>query len=70
MGNDKVRKVERASIITIEDGKGNKFFVHGSIGGLTVKQAVAGSRKKNFSCIVGLDSDWIGKKILCIMLEG
>ena len=65
---EKVKKVEKAGIITIEDSKGNKFFIHGSIGGLTVKQAVAG-KKKNYSYIIGLDSDWIGKKILCIMLE-
>jgi len=66
--NDKVKKVEKGSVISIEDKKGNKFFIHGSIGGITVKQAVAG-KKKNYSYIIGLDSDWIGKKILCIMLE-
>jgi len=69
MKNNKVKRIEKAGITTIEDDKGNKFFIHGSIGGIAVKQAVAGSRKKNFSCVIGLDSDWIGKKILCIMLE-
>jgi len=67
--NDKVKKVEKGSVISIEDKKGNKFFIHGSIGGITVKQAIAGNRKKTFSCIIGLDSSWIGKKVVCIMLE-
>ena len=63
-----VKKVGNENVVTVEDKKGNKFFVHGSINGLVVKQATSGSRKK-YSCIVGLDSNWIGKKVLCILLE-
>jgi len=56
-------------LLTIEDKDGNKLFVKGSIKGLAIKVADAG-KKRRYACIDGLDSSWIGKKILCILLEG
>jgi len=55
-------------IVVVEDKRGNKHFVKGSINGIAIKQ-VRGKRKKS-GRIIGLDSDWVGRKILCILLEG
>jgi len=55
-------------IVVVEDKRGNKHFVKGSINGIAIKQ-VKGKRKKS-GHIIGLDSDWVGRKILCILLEG
>lgn len=61
-----VRKIDKGSAITIEDDKGNKKMVHGSIEGFTIKRA---SQKRTSSVIIGLDKDWEGKRVLCILLE-
>ncbi|NIA04046.1 MAG: hypothetical protein GWP09_01720 [Nitrospiraceae bacterium] len=64
-----VKKIEKENFVTVEDSKGNKYFVHGSINGVAVKVAGKGVRKTH-SIIVGLDNSWIGKKVLCVLLEG
>ncbi len=57
---------KKNSKISIEDGMGNKFFVHGKIGGFTIKKA---SRKKTSAVVVGLDNSWVDKKVLCILVD-
>ena len=64
-----IKKVDKESFVTVEDSRGNKYFVHGSINGVVVKTAGKGVRKTH-SIIVGLDNEWIGKKVLCVLLEG
>ena len=59
-------KIEKANHITVQDGSGNKFFVHGRIGGFSLKRA---TEKRRSAVIVGLDDNWIGKKVLCILVE-
>ena len=59
-------KIEKTSHITVQDGSGNKFFVHGRIGGFSLKKA---TERRKSTVIVGLDDNWIGKKVLCILVE-
>lgn len=63
-----VKKVEKGDMITIEDSKGAKKMIHGSIEGFTIKKPRR-RRLETSSVIIGLDSDWEGKRVLCILLE-
>lgn len=59
--------VDEEPAITITDSEGNKKIVGGSIGGFAVKRpqkTMTGSARIN-----GLDSDWAGKKVFCILME-
>lgn len=61
-----VKKPSKGDMVTIEDTKGSKKMIHGSIEGFTIKVA---RQKRTSSVLIGLDSGWEGKKVLCILLE-
>lgn len=66
-GNTKT--IDKDDVITIEDFKGNKKMIHGSIEGFTIKKPIKYVGRRASSAIIGFDKDWGGKRVLCILLE-
>lgn len=65
-GMGTVKKIEKGNMVTVEDDRGNKKMIHGSIEGFTIRKA---GLRRTGSAIVGLDREWKGKRVLCILLE-
>lgn len=52
--------------ITITDSEGSKKTVSGCVGGFVVKKP---ERRRKQAVINGFDTEWIGKPVLCVLLE-
>ena len=54
--------------LTVVDSKENKISVIGEIKGFVIKKPRSGS----FGHIIisGLDDTWMGKRVLCVLLDG
>jgi len=65
-GRGTVKKIEKGNMVTVEDDRGSKKMIHGSIEGFAIKKP---SHRRTSSVIIGLDKDWEGKRVLCILLE-
>lgn len=73
MDRESDKKVERESMVTVEDSGNMKISVRGCLKEFTVRKAIRKGKGRPpqiaSSAVIGLDEDWEGKEVLCILLE-